>query len=484
MADVPHPTHHPASWDRLLNTTEQPLELFSQIEGLPGALHARRTLQLELMTRDPKRISDAIAALEQHVDAPLSGGRLMAAASLGHFANVLASEESSLASFDPIAVEDLCDEAFARGVAHVEAQQWTEALAQLHLALKLAEGLGMAYRAQHVDMEIGRLYTALGTPQPQRIINAMARLPLSGRRRTWGERVLAFAYIAQGDYAAAHRQVLGHGLTDLTALTATLLGQPVETFPGGDYQAPTQALHALRTGKPLACPPIPGAGMDARYGALFRAWAMLRTRAMANQARNLLIDCAVRTPDQRAHRAAALIQANAVDALGDDLDQLVEEFNDALNQMTVREHFLALLRAIHPDAYVLLGMLPGIHQEVAESLPEIAILTGSDVTYQYIVRKLPGRDRGGNVLVLSAVTGHTGPESRPHPSTHQRIRDALSELGVSNAVNLGYVILALISFRAGARASRQASWTEALERALAWVDSATLREDLRAHARL
>ncbi|GGB69021.1 hypothetical protein [Deinococcus soli (ex Cha et al. 2016)] len=484
MADVPHPTHSPASWDRLLNTAEHPLSLADTLTQLPATLSARRALQLAITTRDAARISTSVAALEQFKDTPVTGVRLMAAVAMGHYPHILATEESTLSSLDPTALEDACDEAFARGTAHGETQDWPEALAHLRLALKLAEGLGMVYRAQHVDIEIGRLYTALGTPQPQRIINAMERLPLTGRRRAWSERVLAVAYIAQGDYAAAHRQLLSHGSTDLTALTAGLLGQPIEVFPEGIYQAPAQALHALRAGKPLTCPPIPGTGMDARYGALFRAWAMLRTRAMANQARNLLIDCAVRTPDQRAHRAAALIQANAVDALGDDIDHLIAEFNDALNQMTVRKHFLALLRAIHPDAYVLLGMLPGIHQEVAESLPEIAILTGSAVTYQYMVHKLPGRDRGGNVLVMSAVTGHTGPESRPHPSTHQRIRDAVAALGVSTSVNLGHAILALITFRAGARASRLASWTDALDRALAWVDSVTLREDLRAHARL
>ncbi|MBZ9752961.1 hypothetical protein K7W42_19160 [Deinococcus sp. HMF7604] len=481
MSDAHSTAVTPASWDHLLNTTDQPITLSEKLADMTSALRARRALQLAMTTRNATTISQAVADLEQHKGAPVNGVRLMAAVTLGHYAHVHATEEMPLSSLEPLAVEDACDAAFARGMALGMTQDWTASLAQLLFARGLAEALGLAYRVQHIDMEIGRVHTVMGQPAPERIIKAMGRLPLSTRRRIWGDRLLAEAYIAQGRYDAAVIQLGAHQESDLGAFAAGLLGHSVNPVMAGAYVLPTTALWALRTGQPFSSPPTPGLSLQTEYSALFRAWAMLRTRAMASQARNLLIDRCVRTPDQRAHRAAALIQANAVAALGDDIDQLIAEFNEALTEMTVRDHFLAFLRAIHPDVYVLLGMLPGIHHEVAESLPELAILTGTAITYQYTVHKLPGRDRGGNVLVLSAVTGHTGPDARPHPSTHQRIRDAVASLQVVGSVNLGHTLRALNAFRLGVRASRQTTWTDALDRALSWVDSTALREDLRPH---
>ncbi|MVN88324.1 hypothetical protein GO986_16380 [Deinococcus sp. HMF7620] len=479
MSDANTTFTTPASWDRLLNTTDQPLNLAEMLSSVPAALKARRTLQLVMTTGNPVAIADAISELEKFKDEPVAGVRLMAAVALRHYPHVLATQDAPLTSLDPLAIEDTCDAAFARGMALGEAQQITEALAYLLTALKFAEALQMEYRAQHIEMEIGRLHTVLGDPQPERIINAMGRLPLSARRKYWGERLLASAYIAQGDYAAAAIQLAGQN-SDLGGFTAVLLGHE-GSCPDGPFAGPTTALAALRSGKPFSAPPIPGHSLQADYSALFRAWAMLRTRAMASQARNLLIHRPVRVADQRAHRAAALIQANAVQSLDDDIDHLIVEFNNALAQMPVREHFLRLLRAIQPDAYVLLGMLPGIHQEVAESLPEIAILTGTAITYRHTIHKLPGRDGGGAVLVRAAATGQTGPESRPHPNAHQRIRATVTSLEVSGFVNLGHAIRALAAFRSGARTSRQSVWTEALDRALSWVDSTALREDLRPH---
>lgn len=479
MTDLPAP-YAPAEWDQRLNTTDSPEGLEALLVEAPEAVRARRTVQVVMMVNPPQDIAGALTELSRHHVDAVAGVRLMAMVLLGGYAEVLATTDTPLESLNPYVVEDACDAAFARGMALAQSSLFHEAFAQFLLAQKFATALGMQYRAQHIEMEWGRVLTNYGQPTPARIIDAMARLPLSTRRQTWGLRCLAEAYIALGDYASAQLQQERslETRTDLGHFIAALRGEHPDlraSCPSGRYRPITEALWALRLQDSLTLPMEVESSPQGEYRLLFRAWAQLRTRSMSPQAHHMLSEFHARTPDQRAHRAAALIYANAQGLLRDDIDALVAEFNAALSAMSVRSQFLGLLQVIQPKAYVLLGMLPDIHPEVVEGLAEIAILTGQNIAYRYQAHRLPGRSNGSQLMVQSAIRGSTGPESQPHPMATQRIREALNEIGVSTHVNVGGTIRTLQAFRQSARFDRQEAWANAVRRALEWIDTPSIQ---------
>lgn len=466
----------PAEWDHLLNTTDSPQDLRDLLAGAPAHVRARREVQLAMTTRKTEDVTHALGELSAYNIEAVTGMRLMANIVLGGYPEILATTDPPLLSLDPYAVEDACDAAFARGMALAESHLFHDAFGQFLLAQKLATALGMHYRAQHIEIEWGRVLTNAGRPNPTHIIDAMARLPMSSRRRTWALRCLAEAYIALGDYASArlHQQPLPE-LSDLGHFLAALQGHDEERArcPQGTYTAVTAALWALRHQEPLSLPIQTSSSPQGDYRDLLRAWAQLRTISMADQAHHTLSSLTVRTPDQQAHRAAALIYANAQGPHRDDIDLLVREFNTALNAMSGRSQFLALLRDIQPKVFVLLGMLPGIHPDVSSGLPEIAILSGQNLTYRYQQYKLPGRASGSALLVQDAVKPR--PDTRPHPMIALRIRHTLEGIGVTQYVNIGEIVRSLQTFREGARLPRQEAWATAVLHALDWIDIPTLR---------
>ena len=480
------PAFAPAQWDTWINLTADPGTLAETLTGAPPHIKARRAVHFAMTLRDAAAIDAALEELDRHNDQPVCGIRLMALVSRGLYGQVLSTSAVELSSLDPFVVENACDAAFARGMALAEAGDFHGAQAQLLLALRLAQACGMAYRVQHVEMEIGRVRTSMGDPQPQVIIDAMNRLPLSSRRRRWGQRILAEALMSLGDYRAAHAHLVQD--CDLAHFTAALLGvdesSRCECPTDRPYTSITAGLWALRRQEAFTAPAVSSSSPQGEYGQLLRAWAMLRTRSMAGQARNLLLGLDARTPDHRAHRSAALIQANALAPAGEDIDLLIHEFNAALRAMSTPDQFLRLLRSIHPECYVLLGMFPGIHAMVAETLPDIPILTGAGISYRFQTHRLPGRANGSPIMVSAAALGRTGPEARPHPQAAQRIREALAALDARAYVNLGVVFRQVVVFRDGTRLARRAKWDAAVERVLSWIDSPGLQSELREGARL
>lgn len=487
-----HPPYSPANWDQLLGTTDQVPSLTQHLEGAPPAVRARRMVRIAMTSRDEATINKALDEMDQAAgDGAVStvGTRLLANITLQQFTSILRMREREIHSLDPYEIEDAADGAFARGMALSEVRRYHEAMAQLLLARKLAQALGMTYRVQHVEMEIGRLHTNMGNPNPQWILDAMAAAPMNARRRIWAGELLAEAHIALGDYQAASTLLAGHnGGQDqgLPTFAKVLLGDEdimsSETLDvNGRYGPVAQALWALRKGERFSAPPRKGSSPQSEYGSLVRAWGMLQARPMAAQARNMLLDIKdhVQTADQRAHWAAAMIRANLMTDFEDDIDDLVRSFNSALNAMVTRGAFLALLRAISPEVYVLLGLLPDIHSEVAESLPEVPLLTGGEISYRYQQHRLPGRAQGSATIVLAAATGKTGPEARPHPQALQRIREVMGEIGTREYVNLGVMLRVLWRFQSQARYNRRDAWRNAVDGALAWVDSPALLHELR-----
>ncbi len=487
MSDPSTPPYTPSNWDALMNSEFDLEAVERDLKGAPDGLRARRQVFLAMKRPRDRAIDTALAELDRVEDTPVSGMRMLAFASLGQYSHVLSFKDTSLTAVNPYQIEDACDSAFARAMAHVEHSQFEEGRAQLFLAERLAQMLGMRHRVQHVRMELARLNICAGRPNPAMLIESMALETLTTKRRAWGIRTLAEAQIALGDYRTAATEVNKgkESGCDMVSWVNALRGQSPELADQciqGEYRDVARALWALRSGQPFTAPASTGNSIQAKYAALLRAWAMLRTRSMSGQARNLLLDFVARTPDHRAHRAAALIQANAsTPALGDDIDALVAEFNAALREMTRPDDFLALLRAINPETAVLLGVLPGIHRAAAETMPEIAMLTGQSLAYQFVTHKLPGKTTGSLIMVQSAALGRTGPEARPHPQALQRVRVALAEMGVDAYVNLGVIIRSVAAFRDAARAARRGRWDSALDRALSWVDSTALQAELRRH---
>lgn len=487
MSDPSTAPYAPSRWDALMNTEFDLNTVEEALKGAPSGLRARRQVFLAMKKPSARAIDEALAALDRVDDTPVRGMRMLAFASLGQYSHVLSLKDAPITKMDEYQIEDACDAAFARAMALVEESEFEEGRAQLYLAERLAQMLGMRHRVQHVRMELARLNMCAGRPMPAMLIEAMALEPLTVKRRAWGIRILAEAQIALGDYRSAATEVAGGKDVgcDMSDWIAALVGHSEQRPAGcaqGEYREVARALWALRLDQSLTAPASTGNSIQAQYAALLRAWAMLRTRSMSGQARNLLLDFVARTPDHRAHRAAALIQANASNpSLGDDIDALVAEFNAALRGMVRPDEFLALLRAISPEAAVLLGVLPGIHSAAAEAMPEVAILTGQSLAYQFVTHKLPGKTTGSLIMVQSAALGRTGPEARPHPQALQRVRAALADLGVDAYVNLGVTIRSVAAFRDAARASRRGRWDAALERALSWVDSTALQVELRRH---
>lgn len=82
-------------------------------------------------------------------------------------------------------------------------------------------------------------------------------------------------------------------------------------------------------------------------------------------------------------------------------------------------------------------------------------------------------------MVLAAATGKTGPEARPHPQALQRIREVMGEIGTREYVNLGTMLRVLWRFQSQARYNRRDAWRNAVDGALAWVDSPALLHELR-----
>ena len=471
----------PAEWDVALNTTPDVQTLLPQVMEQEHLLCTRRSAQVAMAVGATDMVVRMLGNLEALPPEKTLGVRLMALVHLGQYGSVAACPDQPWTSFTEEDAEDACDAAFARGMALVQLRRFEDASSQLLLARRLAEALGMRHRVQLVALEAARLQTNRGTPDPNSLRSAMGLQPMSRRRHAWATTSLVEALIALGDYESGHMLLEAYEDCGLRVLTSALLGRQGPTGGEGAYAEIGRSLLALRgENESFQVPAVTTNSPQAEYAVLFRAWAMLRTRSMAPQAYNLLTALQVYTPDQRAHRAAALIQANAVLGGGDDIEQLVAEFNQALDAMTVRTSFLSLLRCLSADAYALLGFLPKIHRDLSESLPDIPLLVGTSIAYRYQHIKLPGRASGSLVWVNAAAQGLSGREARPHPQALQRLREALQKMEgeASQFINLGTLVRVLVQFRDAARGVRRPAWNAAVARALGWLDSEALRHDL------
>lgn len=471
----------PAVWDATLNTCDAPEVLAQQFEDAATPVRARRYLSASVATRDPGVITRALTVVDSTFVSSAQGARLMALGQLGQPEAIHAAPEVTPASLTPLDLEDACDQAMARGMAARSLRRWDVAHAQLSIALFLARSLGMRHREQHAMLELAAVLTVQGRPRPELIEEAMGMpIPTSARRRAYAAETLAEACLAVGDYARARRLVARtDGLqTDLWAFASALLGDTLARdaqVQTGRYTPLAEALWALREGREMTMPPMTPHSPEAEYGALLRGAAMLTSRAMVRQARRTFEVLDPITPDQRVWQLAGLIHAAGLTGGEPDVLSLMRQFREALGALRTQEYILPLLRAVMPEAYLLLGLLPQAHPAIEDTLVELPVLCGEGVRHRYTLTKLPGRAAGSAVLVRSAATGES---KAMHRQARERLRTALDGLGHREVLNLGVVIRALVMLRAAAPSAERPEWDRALAHALTWLDSDVLCDDI------
>jgi hypothetical protein len=471
----------PSEWDAALNTTDDPLGLTKGLD-LQQPEEARRYLQAATATRDSQLIERALQDVALLPQTRLRGARLMALGQLGQLEHLASAGDTPVPDVSPSTMADACDVATARGIALRALRHYPEAQTQLEIGLFLARLLGLRYREQHLLLELAQLLTVTGQPRPELIEEAMA-LPLqpSMRRTRYGLGALAEACMGVGDYGRARRLMAREtgSQSEIWAFASALLGDPLaqasETEPGM-FAELAQAVWSLRSGHEFSLPTMTPDSPEAEYGALLRAVAMLRLRPLAGPGYRLACSLTHLTPDQRVWQLA--LQAHAL-ALGGgvaDLGQVLQAFRTALDGLRTREYILPLLRALMPEAYMLLGLLPYAHPEITDTLAELPILTGECVSYRYQQRKLPGRAAGSAVWVREAATGIPARFSR---ESRKRVREALAGYGISAVLNLGLCLRVVRQTLGTAGQAERQLWLQALETALDWIDSDVLRRDLR-----
>lgn len=484
--------HTPAQWDALLNTTNTPEGLMPQLLPMESTLAARRFLACAVASLDRDVITNALAQIEVLYPGLKCGVRLIALGQLGQPEAIRAAAPLVRDTTAPTDLEDGCDEALARGIAAASLQAYDEAHGQLSVALFLARALGMRHREQHVMLELGRVLTVQGRPDPEMIEQALVMpIQTSTRRREYGADSLAEACMAVGDYRRAQQLAATYGAqqSGLWAFTGALLGEEITrnapvrqrlrrsaSDREEPYLALSRAVWALRTGAEVSMPPLTPHSPEAEYSSLIRAVAMLRTRNMVRHAHRALDMAQPMTPDQRVWQLAGLVHVAALGGTDLDAGHLMRQFRAALDALRTREFVVPLLRALMPEAFMLLGLLPYAHPDVEDSLAEVPLLTGEGLTHRYQVHKLPGRAAGAAVLVKAAAQGSA---AQVHRQARERLNTALDALGhTSGTVNLGVALRALNVLRHAALPAERAVWEQALAQALTWVDADVLRRDL------
>ena len=469
----------PSEWDSLLNTTDDPAQLMTRFDDLSTVHTARRYLMAAVATRKPDIISHALRRVES-VYPGVHGARLLALGQLGQPEAIQAAPVPER-TVSPEELEDACDEALARGISARGLRLFETASAQLTVALFLSKTLGMVHRQQHVMLELAQVLTVQGKPNPEMIEEALAMpIKTTERRRVYGAEAWAEACMALGDYRTAMQLVMAQPqpYMGLYAFLGAMLGIPetkdAETLKDS-YPLLAKAVWAIREGRGVDMPELTPNSPEAEYGGIFRAVMMLQTRPMFRQARRALQSLAPLTPEQKVWQLAGLIQACAISAGEFNVLQLMEEFAAALDRLRTRDYVLQAMRALMPEAYMLLGLLPAAHPDVEDTLPTLPLLTGECLTYQYRTHKLPGKAAGSAVLVWTAATGE---DVKIHRMAESRVREKLPELGHSQLLNIGVVLQVLNTFRQASPPAQFDAWDAALHRALEWVDSDVLRRDL------
>lgn len=474
----------PAEWDRHLSATNAPIELMGQYTNLETETVARRYLGAAVATRMPQIISAALARIERAYPRDTFGVQLLALGQLGQPEAIQATASGCPLGITPDELEDSCDQALARGISARDLRLFDIAQGQLSVALFLARSLGMQHREQHVMLELAQVLTNQGKPAPEMIEAALAMpIPTSDRRREYGTEALAEACMALGDYRRARALV---ARTDgpqagLWAFTSAMLGERyTEDIDSGDfYSELASTVWGIRDGNAVSPPNVWPHSPKAEYAGLLRVISMVQNRSMLRQARRALMALSPLTPHQKVWQLAGLIHVGAMGTGEEHVLQYMQKFAVALDSLRTREYVLPLMRALLPETYLLLALLPHAHSDIEDTLPEIPILTGTSLTHRYQVNKLPGRKKGAAVAVWSEATGQL---LKGHREARGRVRETLEELGYTPetpVINLGVALRAISVFSKAAPQHQRQIWDEALMRALEWVDSDDLREELR-----
>ncbi|WP_407543814.1 hypothetical protein Q0M94_28440 (plasmid) [Deinococcus radiomollis] len=472
---------NPATWDRMIATSNDPAALFAQIDPARSPMHARRYLLAAIAVGNAGVLVGALRQFDELCPSGSEGTRLMALVTLERYEEVKSAPVLYPRDMTVAELENAADSEMARTTAHAEAGDYPLALAHLHGAQLLLTTLGMRYRCQWIQIERGRTMTIMGRPQSGQIQEALNMLPMSNRRHHWGTETLAESYIAEGDFRRAAEVTcqehvgLWHFAQALLLNAdsrATLAGQT------GHYADLARGVWAALEGKThkseAPCQYYPQRG----YSQIARARKMAQDSALRSQCVSVLnsLDQTKLTPDQKAY--VAIIKLGACAEHGDVLEsqQAIVSLNAALNSLTTLEYLLPFTQAVTPERTALACVVPGAHPEMVLRLSELPLLVGEHVRYQGKLTKLPGKASGGVSMVRAAFHGE---DLHMHPESKNRMKKALEQEGIqAGLVNIGYLLRCLNKFHKAALPEQRGVWQAALSNLVNLVDSRGLRNDL------
>lgn len=471
----------PAAWDRRLNTSNEPARLMSEIDPTESGLHARRYLQAAVATCNLEIVAAALRVFDTQAPAGAEGVRLSALATLRRYEEVRATPLLLPTSTDPAILENVADADLARCIAYSEMGNHAQALAHLQSGRVLASALGMAYRAQWMQIETGRTLTIMGAPAPAQIEEAMNTLPMSARRHRWGRRTLAEAYMAQGEYGRA-AEVLLPERCDFWHFASAMIGDTSSratlAAAKGGYADLARAVWTLYDRTPMTKLPSFEHYPERGYAQILRARHLVANPALRAQSVGTLASMRLEDlmPDQRAMMAIIKLGACAENADVAVSHVAIAELNEALNSLKTLEYVIPLGQVGSPERFALAALVPGAHPELVLRLSDLPILVGEHVQYRSLSIKLPGKAAGGVTMVRAAYHGEM---VHLHTETVRRTRNALAAHDIAHGlVNIGYLLRCLKRFHDAALPEQRGAWVASIDSVLSMIDSRALRTDL------
>ncbi|ULH17415.1 hypothetical protein MF271_19030 (plasmid) [Deinococcus sp. KNUC1210] len=442
-----HDLLQPALFDRLLNSSNQFRELLDQLSNATPEGRARRG-QCALATGDSALMIEMLTAL--HADRlPLAQAvSLSIKAMLGEHEAVLAADTFTLNS-DLLVLEAGCHAHAARAVSLAQTGENESALWELASAITLAQTVGLSHRIQMLEFERERIMSLRGKARPEELQRLLIA-PMPIRRRAFGQRNLAEAWMSYGSYRNA-LHALGTPNHEDTATTAlreflyAVLGLP-SLIPSDEllslgYVQLAQAVRALRHIHEIGSLAAVTGEPKSTYARIFRAFSLLRRSPQAEGALELLGPERPAQPDQAALFALAQLAAYiAGDARVRVVDALAA-FEQALDQMPEHRPFFFFVRQVFPEMYILLLKSPLGHTYPREDLDSVPLLAGNHIAWNGTTLELPGTT--GLILIKEAVT-QVGVD--PTMAATEAYYTALEDAAIlpSAVVNLGWVARACI----------------------------------------
>ncbi|MVN88596.1 hypothetical protein GO986_17815 [Deinococcus sp. HMF7620] len=411
------------------------------------ALARVRRAHMSLLQMSRAEMEQAVQDLAESNVPPARGLELLLRVTLGD-AQSVSQAQLRPTGHSPLELESTCHEAAAIGVAHAMLGDYEQAAAHLLVARTLAQALGLTNRVQNLTLEWARVSSLRGRPEPA-AIESQLRQAMPAKRRAWGQRTLAEAYMAMGCYGDA-LQAMGTPDIDLPLDRALrnflhgLNGLPplVEYAPMLPYAQLAAALtRAHWSDYGFSLVNVDGEPTRA-YATILESIALVRSGDLAQQAVRTLSRLTFTAADLSVYRLVVLFWAVAQGAqlhggalAGRDIP-LLEQLRSSVLRLGRPHDVLRLLRRLGPDQFTLLAFSPLGDEIVPVGLQGLGLITGQHIVLGGAEHKLPGRT--GRVAVLQALEL---PYDDLKRSEAKRYKQILGELG-QPCINAGWLLRA------------------------------------------